>query len=1192
MIWNWVLFFIGVAISYDGYKKAKEAAKAAQDAAKGVLLNKNSNIEHIPVIYGERRVGGTRVFVSSKDVPGGDNNEYLYVALVLCEGEIESVTDIKINEDPITDTRFNNLISYNVHLGADDQVADTLLQEAPDWDSSHRLRGVAYLAVRFKYDRDAYTGGVPDITCVVKGKKVYNPQTDTTAWSDNPALCLRDYLTNTRYGKGLPASAINQASFNTAADTCDTYEVTPYDGASDLRIFQTHYVLDTGETILNNVKEILQGCRGFLPYYDGQYHLHIDGSASSQKTFNTDNIIGGIKIDSNDKRTTYNRYFVKFANQDIDYQPDQASYPDHGDSGTYDDFVEEDNDEALHVTNELKTVTNYYIARDFARILTERSRNATRVSFVADSSALELLVSDVITVNHPTPDWGDKLFQIEEITLNSDMTVNIVALEYDSTIYTYDTSLQQREYPDTNLPNVFDVGTPQNFTSTSTTGVSTDGVVIPGIRFNWDAADDSFVTAYEFQYKRLSNTIDYGQVSDAHTTNPDYGLVTDTSTTNINYGLITEQVSADDPAYTSVILNSTQYVLTGVIPGVNYNVRVRSINELGIRSSFITLNTVAESDTTAPSIPSNVTAFGGLNEITVTWERPIDSDFSHVQIWENDQNTSGSATQLAVSHEDRFTRTGLGYNVQKYYWLKSVDYTGNVSGFSSSAVATSLFVDSDAFSSEVNNLFSEAGAYGIEPVSTLPASGDFVGQIKFQTTANQLYRWTGTAWDSDIFSVTEGSVGPASFAEGSEPVSVVDTLPSPTGYSGPSIVFLTTDNKLYRYNGSAFVATVATGDLSGTIDSANFAQTLRPPEIVDALPSAEADLWQGKQVVLTSDNKIYRYNGTEWIATVAAGDVDGQLTGTQIADDAITASKILAETITGGKIAANTITGGLLAASGIITDSAQINDAVITSAKIEDAAITTAKIDDAAITNAKISGSIQSADYVEDEAGWKIDKDGQAELNNATFRGNLNANSGSLGAVTLDSTTGSISAGQTAYASGTGFFLGYESEVPKFSIGNENGAMLSWDGTQLIIKNATQTFTEGDNPLVVSSIQTGFHQLSDWTVLKIITCSFNGEVRCKVRGYRYNNAGTASLGVSLNGLGFFGPIYGSENLTTTEQEVLSHIIEVEEGDEIILYGKTADAVYFDNAFCTSFGLYVDEVPLIPAQITRDTTSMS
>jgi hypothetical protein len=192
MIWNWVLFFIGVAISYDGYKKAKEAAKAAQDAAKGVLLNKNSNIEHIPVIYGERRVGGTRVFVSSKDVPGGDNNEYLYVALVLCEGEIESVTDIKINEDPITDTRFNNLISYNVHLGADDQVADTLLQEAPDWDSSHRLRGVAYLAVRFKYDRDAYTGGVPDITCVVKGKKVYNPQTDTTAWSDNPALCLRD----------------------------------------------------------------------------------------------------------------------------------------------------------------------------------------------------------------------------------------------------------------------------------------------------------------------------------------------------------------------------------------------------------------------------------------------------------------------------------------------------------------------------------------------------------------------------------------------------------------------------------------------------------------------------------------------------------------------------------------------------------------------------------------------------------------------------------------------------------------------------------------------------------------------------------------------------------------------------------------------------------------------------------------
>ena len=56
---------------------------------KGILLNKQSNDASIPVIYGERLVGGTRVFVETS----GTDNQYLYIALVLCEGEIEDITE-------------------------------------------------------------------------------------------------------------------------------------------------------------------------------------------------------------------------------------------------------------------------------------------------------------------------------------------------------------------------------------------------------------------------------------------------------------------------------------------------------------------------------------------------------------------------------------------------------------------------------------------------------------------------------------------------------------------------------------------------------------------------------------------------------------------------------------------------------------------------------------------------------------------------------------------------------------------------------------------------------------------------------------------------------------------------------------------------------------------------------------------
>ena len=101
---------------------------------------------------------------------------------------------------------------------------------------------------------------------------------------------------------------------------------------------------------------------------------------------------------------------------------------------------------------------------------------------------------------------------------------------------------------------------------------------------------------------------------------------------------------------------------------------------------------------------------------------------------------------------------------------------------------------------------------------------------------------------------------------------------------------------------------------------------------------------------------------------------------------AVDAAKIANATIVNAKIADGTI------------ETAKIKDANITTAKITDAAITTAKVNDAAITNAKIGNTIQSAAYVNGSAGWKIDKTGAMEMNNATFRGTLdvaNAASGS-----------------------------------------------------------------------------------------------------------------------------------------------------------------------------------------------------
>ena len=63
----------GANIDVPDYDIGTDQSQAIQ----GVLLNKDSAISHVPVVYGTRKLGGTRVFVSTD----GTNNKYLYVTL-------------------------------------------------------------------------------------------------------------------------------------------------------------------------------------------------------------------------------------------------------------------------------------------------------------------------------------------------------------------------------------------------------------------------------------------------------------------------------------------------------------------------------------------------------------------------------------------------------------------------------------------------------------------------------------------------------------------------------------------------------------------------------------------------------------------------------------------------------------------------------------------------------------------------------------------------------------------------------------------------------------------------------------------------------------------------------------------------------------------------------------------------------
>jgi len=598
--------------------------------------------------------------------------------------------------------------------------------------------------------------------------------------------------------------------------------------------------------------------------------------------------------------------------------------------------------------------------------------------------------------------WSEKPFEVVSWQLNfsdQEVSVEVTLSETNSAVYAWDAEEVSFIQDNTNLPSVFSPPAPTNLTLTATAIVNDDGATIPAIRADWDVVNAGFVQYYEIQYKRLGGEEDWGSITVSPTETENYGAIADAYTEEEDFGLISETILTPDAEYTSIIGTTNSFTIVPVLNNYDYNIRVRSINAFGARSTFTSSTLASAGDTTPPSEPTLPQAVALYKAIEINWVNPPDLDLDFVEVWENTTDNLGSASLIGTSGSTNFLRSNLANNVARYYWLRAVDLSGNKSDFTSSVNATTLLIEPNDFNDAVNDLFQEAGAFGIEPVDSLPASGDFDGQLKLLKSDITIYRWDSTTseWSTDLYTasnVEAGTITAGSFAEGIEPVSIVDTLPSPTGYTGPSVVFLTSDNKLYRYNGTSFTAATSTQDLTGTLGSGLFSADLRPIERVASLPTTS--LTQGRVVLLTTDNKLYRYTGSAWTANIAASDLTGQLSGTQIADGAISSTKLVNDAVTNAKIATgaveadqlatNAVTGVKIAndavsapkiiANAVIADKIAANAVVadkiatdaITATKISAGAVTADKVAVNAITATKIASDSISADKIQTNA--------------------------------------------------------------------------------------------------------------------------------------------------------------------------------------------------------------------------------
>ena len=280
---------------------------------------------------------------------------------------------------------------------------------------------------------------------------------------------------------------------------------------------------------------------------------------------------------------------------------------------------------------------------------------------------------------------------------------------------------------------------------------------------SWTApATATYVAFYETQFKNANVfEIDYGSIASAHTATENFGSIASAVTLELDFGLISDPVSGTVTDFSSSNVYGTTTILTGMQELQKYQIKVRAVTRTNKVSDFISGEIQLQGDQTAPGIPANFTATGGIQQIKLNWSNPDDSDYAHTEILENTVNNSASASLIVETNADQHTVTGLANDTTRYYWLRSVDRSGNSSDLSATAFATTSKVTLDDLGSDVTSALSTSSdtAFGVTPVSSLPAGGTFVGELVIRTTDNTIFVWTGSQWTTQVFTASNADPG-------------------------------------------------------------------------------------------------------------------------------------------------------------------------------------------------------------------------------------------------------------------------------------------------------------------------------------------------------------------------------------------------------------------------------------------------
>lgn len=618
------------------------------------------------IIYGKVRVGGVMTFVHTTN-----SNQNLHTVITLAANQCQAIDTLYLDGEAVTfdslpgfaTGKFIGRVYMDVtSLGSLTQPTNAQLNaNVPGkWTANHRQRGCCYAYVMFQWDQAIFPSGMPEITFDVRGKLVYDSRTTLTGYSNNAALCLADYLMDTRYGLGIPLSDIDTTALNTAANICDE-SVTKQDGTTEAR-YTINGAFHTTDEPLTVINKMLSSMHGYLVYVGGKWKILAGKYRSPSISLDETDLRSSLALTlKQSKRDVFNGVKGTYLAPEKDWQ--ESDFP------TYKNSYYKGLDNNIEATEDVTFpfTTSPSQAQRLAKISLERARQ--EIEFEADFSlkAYQLEPGDTVQFSYARFGWSLKLFEVIRVRLNVvDDSNGIPCLittlhlkESASGVWDWNNGDETRVdlAPNTTLPDPFTTTAPTGLTLTSGTTelyIRSDGTVFSRIKASWTAMSDYFVSSggrIEVQYKQSSA----GSWSNAASV-------------------------TGDTTFTHVL---------DVQDGANYDVRIRAVSALGVASAWTTVTGHKVIGKTAP--PSNITGLVAAVDdfgIKLTWNAIPDLDVSQYEVRIGAAGDTWAASTYLTQTKATNFRYELKVASSYTFRVKAIDTSGNYSTAEVSAALT------------------------------------------------------------------------------------------------------------------------------------------------------------------------------------------------------------------------------------------------------------------------------------------------------------------------------------------------------------------------------------------------------------------------------------------------------------------------------------------------------------------------